>query len=155
MLPEILSIILVALAIVLLFKPNKKSLYVGIIVVLSTVMGMLILSLVRNFDPLRNLLYVSGYLTFFFLAATLLIGPMLRVFKKPIFTKLLAYRRDLGVATFILALIHTLLTFSKSFSWNFDFFYAHLANSGPIGISIIAAIGATIFLLIIVSPTQS
>jgi len=151
---DYIAILVVAVSIFLLFERKRTTYHVGVLGFASVIIGVSLLSFSTNFDLQRNLLFVTGYLAFFYLGTSLIISPLLRITKKSIFAKLMPYRRDIGVLSFVFALSHVLLTFTKVFNWSPGALFSYYLNSGPIGISIYAGTIA-IFGLLILSLTAN
>jgi len=146
---DYIAILIIAAAIFLLFGRKKKQQTVGAVGLGLTLFGMLLLSIFTQFSLQRNLLVVSGYLSFFFLAVVLLIGPLLCLSQKKFFAKIMPYRRDMGVLSFLFALIHVLSAYSNYFAWNFSIISAYLSAVGEVSLAVYAGVIAFIVLLAI------
>ncbi|MBI5046355.1 hypothetical protein HZC07_01340 [Candidatus Micrarchaeota archaeon] len=102
--------LLIVTLLLFIFEDNKLN---GALVLGSGVLLLLGITLIINvfyqIDPQRSLTIASGYLALFVLCFTLIIGPLMRIFKTRFFATLLSYRRNTGVLTFILILVHVIM----------------------------------------------
>lgn len=116
-----ICIITILLIIILLYVfENKFSAFV--VLMLGSIITLIIsYYITTNYEVNleRSLVIGSGYSGFFFLAVTLLIGPLARVFKTRFFVSLIMHRRNIGVLSFILILLHLFLVLKVTYSWEF------------------------------------
>ncbi len=116
-----ICVVIILLIIVLLYVFENKfnSIVVLIIGAIITLLVSYYVTANYEINLERSVLIGSGYAGFFFLVITLLIGPLARVFKTRFFVSLIMHRRNLGVLSFILVLIHTFLVLKVTYSWEF------------------------------------
>ena len=140
--------------VLILMYVNQKIIKTFSLLIITSLVFLGVLSLLGatlpNIDIKRSILLSSGYMGFFYLCVSLIIGPLARITKKPFFLKLVPHRRNVGVMSFLLVSVHLLFVFLFTFKASLLDVYFHnidgsmALRTGWHGISII--LGSLAFL---------
>lgn len=120
---EFLPVLLIFLVLTGIFYSKQPILKVSIfwlwILFLNLVLGFL-MYFSANFNAPSLIITTTGYSALFLIMLALIAGPSARVSKLKFFKILFKNRRNIGVAGFLLSLIHYLSNWAFLFSWDYS-----------------------------------
>lgn len=137
-----LMIFWVVLAFLIVLSMASKN-WIDLILLIFVVCNVLLHQLLYpNLDDTRHIVQSTAFTAFTLLQITLLIGPLTRINKR--FSPLFRHRRHVGVASFLLALIHANFVIAKYYEFNPKLTYSVSANYfGSTALIILSALAFT------------